>query len=705
MAYTKKQKTALLIVAVVAVLCVAGAVLAVILTHNGSSDKNNPAESAFTDKETGKISGYATDSGSFLVSENKNEVGVIANAQVVFIDTATGIALDTDVTTDENGYFEAIVPIGTYTVTVYADGYAPFEWKEPVTVNAGQKRELDEHISLTRSNDGAFGNVISSRGGIYYWKYSSDSFSAEEATGGYYKYNASAQNELIRRDPNGKETVILTANGAGELCAAGGRIFYQELPADQQYISYYNIKSCAPDGSDVKDHVQGTLLGVINGGKHLIIQERDPYNNGVSGLDTETFTKTLLSKESFLICGDTSVFFCRQENCETNASFEEEEVIFEVNGSGETLRDVRTEKAISLQTIAEIKNSSYPHIDGYITVDTPLIVGNTLFYIYEHIAGSGSYSQSARIMRVDLATLSAAEITGKAERESLDYTEGEIEITDEASRVYNDHLSDPRHIHALDRADYADFSDAVLGEYSVETGVLKTEYCEKVNGKTYALISYGNMAGWDGWRQQYRFVKCALIEKDGKTGKATILFRSDKETSPAPAQEDGAEEQPSAAPLTEADVLALFNKANTFYIGWLEHGPGLVDDYSEAIEQDGMEYLPVKNSEYTTMDQISAAAADMFAEEIYADMIKHLYTMRDGRLYAVIGSGEGGDIGPDRYELQITSQTDNACAFSITVYSGSNSPYTASNTLSLQNGKWIFTNRFTSLWDFDSLVH
>ncbi len=703
MTYTKKQKTALLIVAIAAVLCVAGAVLAVILSRSGSSDKSNPAESAFSDKETGKISGYAADSGSFLVSDNKNEVGVIVNAQVVFIDTATGIALDTDVTTDENGYFEAIVPIGTYTVTVYAGGYAPFEWKEPVTVNAGKEQKLDEHISLTRSNDGAFGNVISSRGGIYYWKYNSDSFSSEEATGGYYAYNAAAQNALIRRDPNGKETVILTANGAGELCAAGGRIFYQELPQGQQYVSYYNIKSCAPDGSDVKDHGEGTLLGMIDGGKHLIIQEKDSYNNGVSGFDTETFTKKLLSKETFLICGDTSVFFYRRENCETGASFEEEEVIFEVSGSGETLRDVRTEKAISLQSIAETRNSSYPHIDGYITVDTPLIAYNTLFYIYEHIAGSGRVTQSARIMRVDLATLDAAEITGRAVKDSGDYIESKIEVTDEASRVYGDHLSDLRHIHALERADYADFSDAELGDFSNETGVLKTEYCEKVNGKTYTLISYGNFAGWNGWRQLYRFMKCALIEKDGATGKATILYRSDRETSPA--QEDGAEEQPSAALLTEDDVLALFNKANTFYIGWLEHGPALVDAYSEAIEQDGMEYLPVKSSEYTTTDQISAAAADMFAEEIYADMIKHLYTMRDGRLYAVIGSGEGGDIGPERYDLQITSQTDTACAFSITVYSPGGSTYTASNTLAFQNGKWIFTNRFTSLWEFDSLLH
>jgi hypothetical protein len=158
--------------------------------------------------------------------------------------------------------------------------------------------------------------------------------------------------------------------------------------------------------------------------------------------------------------------------------------------------------------------------------------------------------------------------------------------------------------------------------------------------------------------------------------------------------------------LSEEEIISLFRKANKFYIGWIEHGPKVEYDPDKIIEVNGMEYLPVVNSKYSSIAQIKKAASTMFEEKTYSAAIDRLYTMHDKKLYALISSGQGGDVSPVSYKLKILSKTETSYEFTITTYYENDDQYAGVlNRLTLVNGNWIFTNGFNSLFGFEDIFN
>ena len=253
-----------------------------------------------------------------------------------------------------------------------------------------------------------FGNVVCKDGNIYYWKYSHDSFSSDQYVFGYYPFDPDTVNQLVCRDKNGDESVLVSENGAGCLCIAGDRIYYQILQSDYNHVSYnsmnFKIRSCSLTGDDAGEHGDGVLLGLIGDGKYLIAKdaEQNSQTESIFSIDTGTGEKTDLLKGHFMICTDDAVVCYYSDN--TDPGVDEVETIYIVSGDGLSIKELYTETAATLPSVAEALSYSGSSFLGYVTIDAPFIRKNSLFYIYEHIGGSASIVQSARIMRVDMKT-------------------------------------------------------------------------------------------------------------------------------------------------------------------------------------------------------------------------------------------------------------------------------------------------------------
>ena len=374
--------------------------------------------------------------------------------------------------------------------------------------------------------DIAFGNVVSDGKDIYYWKYNSNTFSFDAAVSGSYTYNVSATNDLICRKETGEESIILSANGVGVLGVVNNRIFYQEVPENYNYNNF-NIKSCALDGSDIRDHGQGIIRGIIDHGRYLIVQDVNYGTSGIYSIDTSSLLRTEISNYSYLICSDERVIVYDSNSDVVDSLTEVEHTFYQVTGDG-SANYLTTEQAGDLPSISTPEEYSSGWIGGYISVDTPFVFGDDLFYLYEHIAGTGHVTQSARIIRFNLQTGDKEEIIGNIEWDSGTISQSDIDATDESTKAFVSYLANQNHIDVLSKEDYADFSSSGINPYGDENNILKVEYCENLGSKTYALLSYGSFTEWMGWRAKYRFIKCALFEKDSETGLATMIYTTEQ---------------------------------------------------------------------------------------------------------------------------------------------------------------------------------
>ena len=365
-----------------------------------------------------------------------------------------------------------------------------------------------------------FGNVISFLGNVYYWKYNSNSYLHEDSTFANYSFNKAATNQLICRKADGTETTVLSTNGAGEICIAGSRLYYQLVVNDYAGMNY-RIMSCRLDGTDVKTVGNGVLRGVVDKENYVIIENVDYNSHEIYSIDASSGNKTTLSKDTYLTCSSQYVI-CYSSNAGSDSNTANRELkTYRLKADGTGRKDLYTNRAKELVSVQEAMRNSYSgSVMGYFTLSDPFISDeNILYYCFAHIAGSGNVIQSNQIVKADLNTDEAKTIEG-----GIAWTENYSSYEIPEGKEYADHLNN-LNAPALNRNDYAGFSSLELvGIKDVNDGKLKAEYCESVGNKTYVLLTYGRFTSWNGWRDRYQFSKCALFEKNNDTGAVTMIY-------------------------------------------------------------------------------------------------------------------------------------------------------------------------------------
>lgn len=422
---------------------------------------------------------------------------------------------------DSKPYVVNVTNSGSYTFIVKQSKKSSVEYVTKVRIlninrdsselNLQTALDLGENKEVTEDSETNYGNVVSYNDCLYYWKYNSNSFSKEECAFANYGYNEKANNQLVCRTKDGKDNVILTTNGFYNIAIVNDVIYYQT--ADDPY--HLSIKSCTINGDPLRNIGEGQLCGVIDNGKYIVYQEN--YDSGVHSIDTSTNALKNISDDKFLVCSNDSVI-CTKNNGAEKLS-EQAISIYEINGDGSNKEELYLNKALELDSIKSISESDY-YEHGYLDISLPYIKKDNLYFIFQHIAGSGHVTQSCRSVRINLDTGGSDELKITYYEDSGSLQKSSINDVD-----YQEYIENYYNKKVLNNSDYSDFSNLELGEYGAEgSGALIAEYCETVGNKRYILLTYGDFISWNGWRQTYKFQKCALYEKDLSSGKVIKIY-------------------------------------------------------------------------------------------------------------------------------------------------------------------------------------
>ena len=172
-----------------------------------------------------------------------------------------------------------------------------------------------------------------------------------------------------------------------------------------------------------------------------------------------------------------------------------------------------------------------------------------------------------------------------------------------------------------------------------------------------------------------------------------------------------------SSPLTNTQLKELLLKASDFYKTWIVAGPPVdySGDYeSKEIKENGRTYLPSLRQDFTTVEQIGAMAETVFSEEFRATnhyfkehYWENLYLTVDGVLYADYASGQGGDVMPDAYSIEVVSADENYCRFNLlSIFkdglSRAPSELTHTFTVIKERGIWVFTGDFPYILSQDA---
>lgn len=149
--------------------------------------------------------------------------------------------------------------------------------------------------------------------------------------------------------------------------------------------------------------------------------------------------------------------------------------------------------------------------------------------------------------------------------------------------------------------------------------------------------------------------------------------------------------------LTKKQIIKFFLKANKVYSDWLVPGDAVKFDMNDILEINGYaEYARVISNEYKSVSQLEKTFKKYFSEEIYKEQFDSYYKMHNGKMYGIIGLGEGGDVAPYKHKFILNKQTNNYCKFTIRSYYNIayDQPIDTVYEMKKTNGKWLFINLF-----------
>ncbi|MBQ4572185.1 MAG: hypothetical protein IJA80_02780 [Clostridia bacterium] len=145
--------------------------------------------------------------------------------------------------------------------------------------------------------------------------------------------------------------------------------------------------------------------------------------------------------------------------------------------------------------------------------------------------------------------------------------------------------------------------------------------------------------------------------------------------------------------LTENEIKEKVLYASQLQVDWLGYGWAVRYDFDSVITgQYDMPYYQVIPTRFATLNDLEKELQNCFAEYVYKEVLEHNYMQKDGKWYVICTIGQGANYGLKYADLNIISNTENKCEFTITChYHDVNEKETIKYTLELVSGKWIFT--------------
>ncbi len=466
------------------------------------SDENSKKAEKFFGKYKLKDMSVSDGDGKFTLTKQEKDALIFTYSYSLINDTDKG---ETD---------EYIINDYTNSVSFLNDvNRAEFE----KTVKKNEETDKKENVTDT---DIVFGSVVKKGHCIYFWRYNSSSFSEEGSESGNYKYKSGAENQLVRRDEDGTETVLVETAGAGNLAIAGNRIFFQKANGNS---NSYNVDSCDMSGNDVTFHDTGVIEGVVQDGAYVVYSpERTRYEFGtiksIKTIDLEKVNTVYNAR--FLACDGERVYY-QAEQAEYSEARHGKTTVSSVFANGSANRvlyvsdsDLYEDGDAYSRTVSLVR-------DAYIS-------GDYIYYVYGSYNSSEDEFLGGNIVKAKLDG-SGGEILGESNKDYFTVnSSGKLVNGGDASMngytydggtVYKFNPATGKNEELLVSKDYSQFtSENATGKGSADSFVT-LDFAVKSEDKLYFMIKSGK-ASSDG----YKFSGCALFEKDTESGKTVMLY-------------------------------------------------------------------------------------------------------------------------------------------------------------------------------------
>lgn len=177
------------------------------------------------------------------------------------------------------------------------------EQKEVNTAIADEPAKEDNNDKIPNSNVGTF---VEYNGDIYYWKMDSGS-REESALFANYAESTNYKNSLVKLQPDGKETVIISDTGAGKICIANDTIFYESRAKSDVQVCSINM-----NGEEKKEYKKGFLKYIVD--NYIYIQSE----NDISIIDIDNKENNVFVENANIVgVAEKNIYYTKSASTES----------------------------------------------------------------------------------------------------------------------------------------------------------------------------------------------------------------------------------------------------------------------------------------------------------------------------------------------------------------------------------------------------
>lgn len=279
-----------------------------------------------------------------------------------------------------------------------------------------QKRET---VADQVADFGRMGWAVDVGDTLYYWQYAAESYD-KGALMGFFSTSKPAT--LVRRDQKGNETALLETN-ACEFVVTRDAIYYQVEDS---------IWTAKTDGSDQKKLTAGQLMDVDESGQYLITGLDGVYHSYSIKDDELT---CIINEGTFEGFHDGVVYYSTEIS-----SYED------AQKGMMTLRAVNVDGTDDRHLVTtEPDLYDYPHGYSAASIQQIRFGADGVYFSYGSIAGTGSFFQGGRIVRVAYDGSSTEVVAGQTELVDANFgvrDDGTVSTTTDLDFVYYESHSD-----------------------------------------------------------------------------------------------------------------------------------------------------------------------------------------------------------------------------------------------------------------------
>lgn len=173
--------------------------------------------------------------------------------------------------------------------------------------NKKEKNQVEE-VKQEEQEAGVNGTFVKYKNNTYYWKLTANS---REEVGLHAQYQdiLNAKNDLIKIDEKGKEEVLITEKGSGEIFIVNDKIFLSYV--GDEYGTQRKIYSIDLNGENKKEYTKGEMKYIV--GDYIYCQTNN--NGDIFAINTKNDEITEIKKSANIIgCEDEIIYYTEKFN-------------------------------------------------------------------------------------------------------------------------------------------------------------------------------------------------------------------------------------------------------------------------------------------------------------------------------------------------------------------------------------------------------